>query len=99
MSLQNETNERTKAGIREPGRYQVIMHNDDYTPMGFVVEILMDIFHKQEEEANALMLMVHKGGRAAVGTYSYDIACSKLRSAVDRAEEQGYPFRMTLEEV
>lgn len=99
MAIQNETKERIKSRIREPKRYQVIMHNDDYTPMEFVVEILIDIFHKKEEEANALMLMVHKGGRAAVGTYSYDIACSKLRSALDRAQEQGYPFRMTLEEV
>lgn len=99
MAVQHETSEKTKIKIREPRRYQVMMHNDDYTPMEFVVEILMDIFHKEEEEANRLMLLVHKGGKAAVGSYSYDIALSKLRAATDRAESEGYPFRMTLEEV
>lgn len=99
MAVQGETSEKTKSRIREPKRYQVIMHNDDYTPMEFVVEILMDIFHKGQEEATVLMMTVHKGGRAAVGCYSYDIALSKLRAATDRAEEEGYPFRMTLEEV
>ena len=99
MAVQGELSEKTKSRIRVPKRYLVIMHNDDYTPMGFVVEILMDIFHKEEGEANALMMMVHVGGRASVGCYSYDIALSKQRAAADRAEEAGYPFRMTLEEV
>lgn len=99
MAVRGETSEKTKSRIREPKRYQVIMHNDDYTPMEFVVEILMDIFHKGPEEANVLMMTVHKGGRAAVGCYSYDLAYSKLRAATARAEEEGYPFRMTLEEV
>lgn len=99
MAVRGETSEKTKSRIREPKRYQVIMHNDDYTPMEFVVEILMDIFHKGQEEATVLMMTVHNGGRAAVGCYSYDIALSKLRAAADRAGEEGYPFRMTLEEV
>ena len=99
MAVRGETSEMTKSRVREPKRYQVIMHKDDYTPMEFVVEILMDIFHKEEAEANLLMMTVHKGGRAVVGCYSYDIALSKLRAATDRAEAEGYPFRMTLEEV
>ena len=98
MSVQGETRERTRINLREPKHYRVIMHNDDFTSMEFVVEILMDIFHKDEMEAERLMLMVHEGGRAAVGAYPYDIAVSKVQAAAARAKEQGYPFRMTVEE-
>lgn len=98
MAVQGEIRQKTNAKVREPRRYQVIMHNDDYTPMDFVVEILTDIFHKGKEEAIMLMMTVHKSGQASVGTYSYDIAASRIRTASEWAEEEGYPFRMTLEE-
>ena len=71
MSVQGETKEKTRLDIREPGRYRVVMHNDDFTPMDFVVEILMEIFHKGRLEAVHLMMTVHESGQAAVGTYSY----------------------------
>ena len=98
MSLQGETRENTKIRIREPKYYKVIMHNDDFTTMEFVVEILKDIFHKDEMEAERLMLMVHECGKAAVGTYPYDLAASQVRSAAARAKAAGFPFRMTVEE-
>lgn len=98
MSVQGETREKTKINIREPKHYRVIMHNDDFTSMEFVVEILIDIFHKNQEEAVQLMLTVHKSGRAAVGSYPYDIAVTKVQSAAARAKEEGFPFRMTVEE-
>ncbi len=98
MSVQGETKEKTRIRVREPRHYRVVMHNDDFTPMDFVVEILMDIFHKGPEEANRLMLMVHESGRAAVGAYPYDIAASKVQKALGRAREESYPFRMTVEE-
>ena len=99
MAVRGETSEMTRSRIREPKRYHVIMHNDDYTTMEFVVEILMDIFHKSEEEAMILMLTVHQSGKAVVGNYSYDMAASKVRAASDRAAEEGYPFRLSIEEV
>jgi Uncharacterized conserved protein len=74
------------------------MHNDDFTSMEFVVEILMDIFHKNEAEAERLMLMVHESGKAAVGSYPYDLAVTKVQAAAARAKEEGFPFRMTVEE-
>ena len=86
MAVRGETSEKTRSHIREPKRYQVIMHNDDYTPMEFVVDILMGIFHKGE-------------GEAAVGSYSYDIAQSKVRLATEMAEDEGYPFRLSIREV
>ena len=99
MSEQGETREKTRNRIKEPKHYRVIMHNDDFTSMDFVVEILMDIFHKEEAEAQRLMLMVHESGRAAVGAYPYDIAVTKVQAATARAKEEGYPFRMTVEDV
>ncbi len=74
------------------------MINDDFTTMEFVVEILVEVFHKDELTAQALMMNVHKNGQAVVGKYPYDIAVTKVRIALDRAKEQGFPFRMTVEE-
>ena len=98
MSVQGETREKTKVNIREPKHYQVIMHNDDFTSMDFVVDILKAIFHKEEAEAERLMLMVHEKGQAVVGVYPYDIAVTKVQAATARAREEGFPFRMTVEE-
>ncbi len=98
MSVQGETKERTRLRIREPRHYRVVMHNDDFTPMDFVVEILISIFHKNEVEAERLMLMVHESGKAAIGSYPYDIAVTKVQAAAAKAKEAGYPFRMTVEE-
>ena len=99
MAVQGEVQERTGINIREPRHYRVIMHNDDFTPMDFVVELLRSFFHKDEIEAVHLMMKVHETGRASVGTYPRDIASSKVENATARAREEGYPFRMTIEEV
>lgn len=98
MPVQGETREKTRIHIREPKHYRVIMHNDDFTSMEFVVEVLIDIFHKNAAEAERLMLTVHESGRAAVGAYPYDIALTKVQTALDRAKAEGFPFRMTVEE-
>ena len=97
MAIQGETRESTRIRIREPKHYKVIMHNDDFTTMDFVVDILRDIFHKDEIEAERLMLLVHETGKAVVGSYPYDIAVSKVQTAAARARAEGFPFRMTLE--
>lgn len=97
MGVHGETRESTRIRIREPKQYKVIMHNDDFTTMDFVVDILRDIFYKDEMEAERLMLLVHEAGKAVVGTYPYDIAVSKVQSATARAKAEGFPFRMTLE--
>ena len=97
MAIQGETRESTRIRVREPKQYKVIMHNDDFTTMDFVVDILRDIFHKDEAEAERLMLLVHEKGKAVVGTYPYDIAVSKVQAATARAKMEGFPFRMTIE--
>ena len=98
MSYKGELKERSKTDIKEPHQYNVIMLNDDFTTMEFVVEILMDIFRKDPAEAERLMMTVHKSGSAAVGSYPYDIAVTKVNEAMARARAEGFPFRMRVEE-
>ena len=94
---QTQTRERQRQKLREPRRYKVIIYNDDFTTMEFVVMILQQVFLKSEEEAQALMLKVHHSDKAVVGIYSYDIAVSKARKATDMAREEGFPLRLTVE--
>lgn len=90
------TNESMK--LKEPGKYKVVMYNDDFTPMEFVVNILMDVFHKDQLEAMEIMMRIHKGTKEAVGEYVYDIARTKADICVRRAREEGYPFLVKIEE-
>ena len=94
---QSGLRERSRIDLKEPRRYKVIIYNDDFTTMEFVVMILKQVFLKSEEEAEALMLKVHHSDKAVVGIYSYDIAVSKARKATNMAREQGYPLRLTVE--
>ncbi|MCH5247315.1 MAG: ATP-dependent Clp protease adaptor ClpS [Muribaculaceae bacterium] len=88
--------ERSRTIIREPGKYDVVFHNDDFTPMDFVTSLLRHIFFKNDTEADILMLKVHSEGRAVVGTYTYDIAVSKTTDAMSMARQQGFPLRITV---
>jgi ATP-dependent Clp protease adaptor protein ClpS len=95
---QSQLRERQRMDLKEPRRYKVIIYNDDFTTMEFVVKILVQVFLKSEEEANALMLQVHHSDKAVVGIYSYDIALSKANKATRMAREQNYPLRLTVEQ-
>ena len=92
---QTAIRERQKTRLKEPGRYVVMMFNDDFTPMDFVVEILESIFFKSQAEAEAIMLKVHHEEKAVVGTYSYDIAKSKVEKAKEKARTQKFPLKLT----
>ncbi len=94
---QSQIREKQQANLKEPRRYKVIIYNDDFTTMEFVVMILVQVFMKSQEEAEALMLQVHHSDKAVVGIYSYDIAVSKANKATRMAREQGYPLRLTVE--
>ena len=98
METKESVKENTGIDIREPKQYKVIMLNDDFTTMDFVVRILTEIFNKDRLSARALMLMVHKRGSASVGCYPYDIAMSKADKAMSMAKKEGFPFRMRVEE-
>lgn len=84
--------------IREPKLYRVILHNDDYTTMDFVIEILVAVFHKQAAEATRIMLDVHKKGRGICGVYHYDIAATKAAQVHALARQRGFPLKCSLEE-
>ena len=91
---QTSVRNRTNVDLREPRRYKVIIYNDDFTTMEFVVHILNSISYKSPSVAEALMLDVHERGSAVVGVYSYDIATSRVRKATMLAREQNFPLRL-----
>lgn len=84
--------------FKGPGKWNVVMFNDDSTPMEFVVHILIAIFNKSQEEATEVMLQVHESGRAVVGTYMYEVAQQKQHETVSAARSSGFPLSCTLEE-
>jgi ATP-dependent Clp protease adaptor protein ClpS len=92
-----KTEEATKKALSEPGHDRVVLLNDDYTAMDFVIKILVNIFYKNETEANAIMLDVHQKGRGLVGVYSWDIAVTKTEQVRAEAKLNGYPLQCVLE--
>lgn len=83
--------------LREPAMYNVVLHNDHYTTMEFVVSVLRSIFHKPIIEATKIMMDVHKKGKGVVGLYTYDIAATKVAQVRQRAKEYEYPLKCTVE--
>jgi len=94
-SLGVSTETRKKTGL--PPLYRVIMHNDDYTTMEFVVEVLQSVFRRSPTEANLIMLNIHFKGSGVCGTYPFDVAETKIAKVHERAREAGYPLRCSME--
>ncbi|MCI7398313.1 MAG: ATP-dependent Clp protease adaptor ClpS [Spirochaetia bacterium] len=94
----DQTDSDVEVEFDVPPQYKVVLFNDDYTTMEFVVEILMVDFNKTFEEASAVMLEVHKSGKGIAGIYPYDIAATKARSAQNKARAAGFPLQITVEE-
>ena len=90
-----DVEERQKTAI--PKRYKVIFHNDDYTTMEYVVEVLRRFFHKSETEALHVMLTVHKKGQAVAGVYPRDVAETKVAEVMRDARDRGHPLLLTTE--
>lgn len=83
--------------IKEPDMYRVLLHNDDYTSMDFVVEILMKIFHKSLQDAEKIMITIHEKGQAVCGVYTYEIAQTKAEQVKQRAKQNEFPLLATIE--
>ncbi len=83
--------------IDEPSMYKVLLHNDDYTTMEFVVDVLMRVFHKPLEEAISIMWNVHKKGLGVCGIYPFEVAETKVATVIRMARENGHPLKCTME--
>jgi len=90
--------QKDKVKIKKPKDYKVVMYNDDYTTMEFVINILVSVFNKKLMEAEKIMLDVHEKGKGLAGIYSHDIAITKVSTAMSMAKEKGFPFKLTVEE-
>jgi ATP-dependent Clp protease adaptor protein ClpS len=94
---QGEVLTREEEGLKEPDEFRVILLNDDYTTMEFVVTVLMAVFHKSLMDAQKIMLDVHRKGRGIVGVYSYDIAVTKINQVHEVAKQNGFPLKCIME--
>ena len=84
--------------LHEPQMFKVLLHNDDYTSMDFVVEVLMGIFHKTHTQAEQIMLQIHEKDKAICGVYSFEIAQTKAQQVKQRAKQNEFPLLATIEE-
>jgi len=84
--------------LQEPRLYRVLLHNDDYTTMEFVISVLVEVFHKSAEQAAAIMLAVHENGIGVCGVYPHEVAETKVAMVHSRARRAGFPLKSTMEE-
>ena len=105
MSTEKKRKEGTGHGVdledrqkvEPPKKYKVILHNDDYTPMDFVVAILMDAFNFSFQKASAITIQVHEQGKGIAGAYSKEIASMKVKKCNQIARAEGHPLMITME--
>ena len=88
-----------KTGVKEPSMYKVLLHNDDYTSMEFVVLLLEKVFHKSTAEATRIMLNVHQQGIGVAGVFQKEIAETKVAIVHDLAQKNEYPLRCSIEKI
>lgn len=98
MTEDVEVTTKTKIKLKAPSMWKVIIYNDDFTPMDFVIRVLIEIFNKSIEEAVALMLHVHTNGKATVGNYTKEVAETKVSQTMRAAEAYQHPLLVTAEE-
>lgn len=89
--------ERTKQETRKPELFKVLLINDDYTTMDFVIEVLETIFHKQPAEAYRIMMLVHTQGKGLCGLYPHEVAETKVNAVIERARASGFPLLAAME--
>jgi ATP-dependent Clp protease adaptor protein ClpS len=90
---------KTKPQTKRPSLYRVLLLNDDYTPMDFVVQVQESIFHRQPAEAYRIMMQVHTQGSGVAGVYTHEVAETKVATVVDLAQDAGYPLQAAMEKV
>ncbi|MDR1777122.1 MAG: ATP-dependent Clp protease adapter ClpS [Desulfovibrio sp.] len=85
--------------LKEPERYAVLLHNDDYTTMEFVVSVICSVFHMNLEQATTIMINVHKRGIGQCGVFTREIAEAKVHQVHHKAQHAGFPLKCTMEKV
>ena len=90
--------EKVHEEIKEPALFNVVLLNDDYTPMQFVIDVLETLFQKSPSEAYRVMMQVHLSGRGIAGVYPWEVAETKVESLVSLAREAGHPLQATIED-
>jgi ATP-dependent Clp protease adaptor protein ClpS len=90
--------EKSRTRVKRPPRFKVVLFNDDYTPMEFVVSLLESVFGKSPAESNQLMLRIHRSGSGIAGVYVLEVAETRVATVHRLAEERGYPLRAAVEE-
>jgi ATP-dependent Clp protease adaptor protein ClpS len=97
-SLESELKVEPIEKLSEPKMYRILMHNDHYTTMDFVIEVIMKVFHKPAAEATKIMLDIHKKGLGICGVYTYDIALTKISEVHSMAKKRQFPLKCSYEE-
>jgi ATP-dependent Clp protease adaptor protein ClpS len=92
-----EVLERTRQETKKPDLFKVLLLNDDYTTMDFVIEILENVFHKSPADAYRIMMAVHIQGQGLCGVYPFEVAETKVATVVEMARGSGFPLRATME--
>lgn len=96
-AVQEETLASQKTDLAHPSMYKVIMLNDDYTPMDFVIHVLERFFAKTHHEATSIMLEIHNQGSSVCGIFTYEVAETKVSQVMDLARQNQHPLQCTLE--
>jgi len=97
--FQEDTGVQQKPRLQEPKLFRVVLHNDHYTTMDFVVKVIVSVFHKPAAEATKIMLDVHRKGHGVVGVYTWDIAATRVSQVHEMARKSEFPLRASCEEV
>ena len=98
MSADIQLDEKIKVEIKEPSTFKVIFLNDDYTPMDFVVSLMVEVFKHSEKTAHAITMQIHEEGSGVVGEYSFEVAEQRALEATQLCKQHGFPLRIKLEE-
>ncbi|SMC35397.1 ATP-dependent Clp protease adapter ClpS [Polynucleobacter kasalickyi] len=91
--------DREAQKVEPPSLYRVVLLNDDFTPMEFVVMVIQEYFHKDQETATRIMLQVHMEGKGVCGVYTHDVAATKVDQVVEISRKSGHPLQCMMEEV
>ena len=97
-SFETDLEVKSLEKLSEPKMFRILMHNDNYTTMDFVVEVIMKVFHKPAAEATKIMLDIHKKGRGVCGVYTFDIAVTKISEVHKMAKQRQFPLKCSYEE-